>query len=249
MTRPDTAAAIAKTKRLAALAPPAGPGLAPRVNLVRTLFAGDASPARVVGEGPGTLVGYAAVFDVETIIDSWEGKFRERIRPGAFARSLRERGDRVKLQFDHGLDPSIGSKPLGRIEELREDAIGLYVKAPLDDTSFARDIAEMLRSGALDGMSFRFSVREEAWDRPAGQLPLRTIVEANLFEVSVVTFPAYEATTAGLRTQRAYRAWLLERQGPKPPAVGRAAYVTRPSAPPSAAARRRTISRTQRLTA
>ena len=65
-------------------------------------------------DGLGTLHGYAAVFNEDTVIDSWEGQFVERIAPGAFTKTLEERGDRVKVLFNHGFDPSIGDKPLGK---------------------------------------------------------------------------------------------------------------------------------------
>jgi HK97 family phage prohead protease len=157
----------------------------------------------------GTLVGYAAVFNTDTVIDSWEGKFVERIAPRAFARTLEQRGDRVKVLFNHGFDPSVGDKPLGKPETMREDRKGLYVEVPIDDTSYGRDLVASLRSGALDGMSFRFSVKAEKWDDPteAKALPVRTIREVELFEFGPVTFPAYEATTAGVRSRDAYLAW------------------------------------------
>jgi hypothetical protein len=157
----------------------------------------------------GRLVGYAAVFDRQTTIDSWEGTFRETIAQGAFRTTLAQRGDRVKVLFNHGFDPSIGDKPLGKPDVMREDTTGLWVEVPLDDTSYNRDLVASLRSGALDGQSFRFSVKREEWDdEPAdGGLPMRTLLELKLYEFGPVTFPAYEATTAGVRARPAYAAW------------------------------------------
>ena len=155
----------------------------------------------------GTLTGYAAVFNTDTVIDSWEGRFIERIAPGAFAKTLQERGDRIKVLFNHGFDPSIGDKPLGKPRVQREDRNGLYVEVPLDDTSYNRDLVASLRSGALDGQSFRFSVTREEWEEPEDALPVRTLSEVKLYEYGPVTFPAYEATTAGVRARPAYEAW------------------------------------------
>jgi hypothetical protein len=165
---------------------------------------------RVDGDGAtlGTLHGYMAVFNEWTTIDSWEGRFRERIAPGAFRKTLDDFGDRVKILFNHGFDPSIGDKPLGKPRVLKEDKRGLYVEVPLDDTSYNRDLVASLRSGALDGMSIRFSVAREEWEKENEDLPERTLKEiARLFEGGVVTFPAYEATTAGVRAREAYQAW------------------------------------------
>lgn len=161
----------------------------------------------------GTLTGYAAVFNMDTVIDSWEGRFVERISPGAFKKTLAERGDRVKVLFNHGFDPQIGDKPLGKPEVMREDKSGLWVEVPLDDTSYNRDLVASLRSGALDGQSFRFSVRREDWQEPDEDegLPVRTLREVVLYEFGPVTFPAYEATTAGVRARPAYEAWRAAR--------------------------------------
>ena len=156
----------------------------------------------------GTLVGYAAVFNSDTIIDSWEGKFVERIAPGAFAKTLVERGTRVKSLFNHGFDPMIGDKPLGKPSVMDERRVGLWTETPLDDTSYNRDLIASLRSGALDGMSFRFSVMDERWEEAEdGKLPVRTLLAVRLYEFGPVTFPAYEATTAGVRSRSAYEAW------------------------------------------
>jgi hypothetical protein len=178
--------------------------------------------------GLGTLYGYAAVFGIDTVIDSWEGRFVERIAPGAFAGTLAERGEQVKVLFNHGFDPSVGDKPLGKPARMEEDQKGLLVEVPLDDTSYNRDIAASLRSGALDGMSFRFSVTDESWDEPKDKaaLPVRTIKGVELYEFGPVTFPAYEATSAGIRSREAYASWrtgrpthAADRGAPPEPAV------------------------------
>lgn len=182
---------------------------APRDDLIRmtTLDLAAVTFERGKGDGLGTLTGYAAVFNRDTVIDSWEGKFIERIAPGAFRKTLAERGERIKVLFNHGFDPSIGDKPLGKPDTMREDDTGLWVSVPLDDTSYNRDLVASLRSGALDGQSFRFSVKRDEWSEPEGGLPERTLRELNLFEFGPVTFPAYEATTAGVRAREAYAAW------------------------------------------
>jgi HK97 family phage prohead protease len=170
-------------------------------------------------ESGRTLVGYAAVFDVWTEIDSfWEGHFLERLAPRAFDNTLAKRGDRVKVQFNHGFDPSIGDKPLGKASRMEPDDTGLWTETPLSRTSYNDDLIELLRDGAIDGMSFRFRVTEESWKddgdpsdvNPRG-LPERTIEALDLFEFGPVTFPAYEATSAGVRSADIYRAW---RQNP-----------------------------------
>lgn len=150
-----------------------------------------------------TLYGYAAVFNEPTEINSArEGHFMETIRPGAFTRALdRDAINKVKVLYDHGLDPSVGNKPLGKPSVMREDDVGLYVEVPLDDTSYNRDLKASLKSGALDGMSFRFSVPHdgEEWDY-TGDMDQRTLTNVILYELGPVTFPAYQGAAAGLRS-------------------------------------------------
>jgi HK97 family phage prohead protease len=145
-----------------------------------------------------TLHGYAAVFDSPTHINNHEGNFTESISRGAFKKTIRD--GRPVLQFDHGKHPMIGSLPIGKIEALKEDATGLHVTARLHSGSFFDPVREAIASGAIDGMSFRFSVVKEDWT-PAERknLPHRTIQEVRLFELGPVVFPAYAATSVGVR--------------------------------------------------
>lgn len=144
-----------------------------------------------------TLEGYAAVFDSPTRIDSWEGTFDETLVRGAFAKTIGER--MPVLQFDHGHDARTGSVPIGAIEKLSEDDHGLFVRARLHDNATVEPIRQAIASGAIDGMSFRFRVLREEWDE-SRDIPQRTIREVDLFELGPVVFPAYEATTVGVRS-------------------------------------------------
>lgn len=161
------------------------------------------------GDEGRTLVGYAATFNSDTTINSWEGEFVERIAPGAFKRSIKNNGNQIKVLFNHGMDPSIGDKPLGRASVIKEDGTGLYVEVPLARTSYNEDLIALLDAQALDGMSFRFSVVKDTWEEPTrkGGLPIRTLNEVRLYEFGPVTFPAYQATTAGVRSREAFDAW------------------------------------------
>lgn len=152
-----------------------------------------------------TLFGHAAVFDRKTRIDSWEGRFDEKIAPGAFAKTLRER--QPKLMFNHGRG-FIGDLPIGAFTTLQEDKRGLYVEARLHDNMWVEPIRQAIESGAIEGMSFRFQVIREEWDpappweMPDGskQIPLRTLVEVKLAEAGPVVFPAYPQTNVGVRS-------------------------------------------------
>lgn len=170
------------------------PPVAPTDSLIRSAeFRAEASADGL------TLDGYAAVFGAETTIDSWEGRFREQVAPGAFKRSL---GQRVPiLQFDHGQHPLIGSLPIGAIRNIAEDARGLKVRARLSDNWLVEPVRDAIRDGAITGMSFRFRVIDEMWTELDADLPLRTITQVELFEVGPVVWPAYEATSVGVRSR------------------------------------------------
>lgn len=150
----------------------------------------------------------------------------ESIARGAFARSIRERRDRIKVLFQHGQDPFVGDKPLGSVRELREDQQGAYYEVPLLNASHVADIAAGVEEG-LYGASFRFRVmREEFVENPAksdrnpGRLPERTLREVDLLEFGPCTFPAYAGATAGLRGQA--------RATPASPKRGRSSTVITP---------------------
>ncbi len=154
----------------------------------------------------------------------WEGRFLERVAPGALDKTLAERGDKIKVLFNHGFDPQIGDKPLGKPEVMEPRTAGLWTETPLADTSYNKDIRALLASGAVDGMSFRFSVKredinvpDEASDDNPDRLEERTIRELKLFEFGPVTFPAYEATTAGVRARDAYTIYHAKKVDAAPP--------------------------------
>lgn len=157
-------------------------------------------PAEVRADDEGVKVsGYAAVFDQEADI---AGFFREVIAPGAFRAAL-SRGDDVVLLINHdGL-------PLARTRsgtlKLTEDERGLKVESALDaeDPDVGRVVPKM-RRGDLDKMSFAFRATKQRWDDTQDP-PLRTIEEVELYDVSIVTEPAYAGTEIGLRSLEAAR--------------------------------------------
>jgi HK97 family phage prohead protease len=140
------------------------------------------------------------------IEDWWEGRFLERTAPGAFAKTIKDNGTNFRVQFDHGHDPTIGSKILGPIRSLEEAKDSPVGVVDLLDTSYNRDLLPGLRRG-LYGSSFRFRVVKEEWNDEPGRsdhnpdgVPERTITEVRLFEFGPVTWPANPDATAGMRS-------------------------------------------------
>ncbi len=148
----------------------------------------------VRAEGDGmSFTGYASVFNSPS---QDLGGFIEYVAPGAFKRSLQSRNE-VKLLWNHDSGEPLASLRGGTMS-LTEDEYGLKVSAKLPNTTRGRDIAELLRTKVIDSMSFGFNVIKDTWSRD-GQT--RTLDSVRLFEVSIVSFPAYEATTAQVRSQ------------------------------------------------
>jgi Escherichia/Staphylococcus phage prohead protease len=151
---------------------------------------------RVSGNnGKRVLTGYAAVFNSKS---EDLGGFYEQIKPGAFTRCLNRSPDVVCLR-EH--DPRLGV--LGRTRSgtlrLKENQTGLRFEADLPNTTFATDLEESINRGDLDACSFGFIARADDWSRSADGTALRTLIDVDVFDVSVVTFPAYPATSAQMR--------------------------------------------------
>jgi HK97 family phage prohead protease len=137
-------------------------------------------------EGDGrSFSGYASLFNEPSL----PLPFTEYVRPGAFKRSLQSR-NRMMLLWNHDTSNPLASTRNGSLQ-LVEDARGLKVTATLPDTTLGRDIAELVRTGVVDSMSFGFSVKRDSWSSD-GQT--RYLEDVTLYEVSLVSTPAYEST-------------------------------------------------------
>lgn len=128
----------------------------------------------------GGFEGYASVFD---ILDNQ----KDIMLNGAFARTLKEKGaSGIKLLWQHKFD-----EPIGRFSVIREDLHGLYVEGNLAmETQKGREAYVLLKSGAINGLSIGYSVIEAGFDEETG---VRYIKDVDLWEISLVTFPANEA--------------------------------------------------------
>ncbi len=156
-------------------------------------------PAEIRADGDALRVrGHAAVFDQEADIG---GFFREVIRPGAFAKAIAR--DDVPFLIEHA-DLPLARTRSGTLE-LAEDDIGLRIESELDalDPDVKRIVPKMKR-GDLDKMSFAFLPVRQEWDE-SGDVPLRILHEVRLFDVSIVTMPAYDGTDIALRSLKEWR--------------------------------------------
>ena len=156
--------------------------------------------------GDGTIAGYASVFGAVDL-------GRDAVERGAFEKSLTTRGATgIRMLFQH--DPA---QVIGRWTAIREDARGLYVEGKIStDVAKGREVLALLRNGGLDGLSIGFRTVKARKEARTG---VRRILEADLWEISVVTFPMLPqarvtAVKAGrLPTAREFERWLVRDAG------------------------------------
>jgi len=130
----------------------------------------------------GTVEGYGSVFGVR---DSYD----DMIAAGAFQASLaahKAAGTMPAMLWQHDSD-----KPIGVWTEMVEDSRGLRIKGQLAlDTTLGKEAHALLKLGALNGLSIGFVSKQWSYDRDTD---VRTLTEIDLWEVSLVTFPANTA--------------------------------------------------------
>jgi uncharacterized protein len=145
------------------------------------------------------MQGHAAVFNQETDL----GWMKEKIEPGAFKSSIKK--DDIRALFNHDPNYVLGRSTSGTLK-LSEDDIGLKIGIDPPDTQFARDLAVSIERGDINQMSFAFQVLEEEWIRGEKKEPDKRILKkVKLFDVSPVTYPAYEGTDIAMRSHEAWQ--------------------------------------------
>ena len=146
--------------------------------------------------GKAVIQGYAAVFN------SWSedlGGFREKIKPGAFAKALK-RSD-ARALFNHDANFILGRQGAKTLR-LKEDKTGLWMEVDIPDTQAGRDLLVSIERGDIHQQSFGFTVRKDEWQEDRNSETVeRTVVEIEqLYDVSPVTYPAYPDTSVAART-------------------------------------------------
>jgi len=146
---------------------------------------------RVDGEDAPKITGYAAVFNTWADIGGW---FRESIRPGAFAKTIKENDIRGLVNHDENF---VLGRNKAKTLTLREDDKGLATTITPPGTTWANDLLVSMRRGDVNQMSFGFIVNKAEYDYDKDE---RVLTDVTLFDVSVVTFPAYPTTSAQVRS-------------------------------------------------
>ena len=130
-------------------------------------------------DAQGRFAGYASVFNV---VDNQ----RDVILRGAFSQSVKGRVGEIKFLWQHQQD-----EPIGIFDRIFEDAHGLYVEGRLLlNVQRAKEAHTLLKAGAISGLSIGYSPLRYTIDANTG---VRRLSQVELWEVSLVTFPANEA--------------------------------------------------------
>jgi len=128
----------------------------------------------------GRFSGYASIFNIE---DSC----KDIILPNAFKETLKQKNLKksIKLLWQHS-----PKEPIGYFDIIKEDNVGLYVEGKiLLDVEKGKEAYSLIKSGAVSGLSIGYNVKKANFDKDKG---VRIISEIDLWEISVVTFPANE---------------------------------------------------------
>ncbi len=157
----------------------------------RAFEVGELRVVREEGK-PVRVGGYAVVWESESVD---LGGFTERVARGAFQSSL---GGDIRAHWNHDTSIVLGRSTAGTLR-LTEDDRGLGFELDLPDTQAGRDAAVSVERRDVTGMSFGFRTIKDAWAKVNSKW-LRTLLEANISEVSICAYPAYQATEVGMRS-------------------------------------------------
>jgi|TARA_R100001198_G_scaffold94759_1_gene78811 hypothetical protein len=172
---------------------------------VRTIDVQDLE-LRMDGDNP-TVVGYGAVFNS---MSNDLGGFREYIAPEAFEGRLE---DDVRFLVNHDANLVL-ARTTNNTLRLSVDEKGLRYEADMPNTSTARDLMELLKNGTISQSSFAFTVEDDSWEMKDG-MNVRTINKVSrLYDVSSVTYPAYNAASSSVAL-RSMEEWQEQEEAKK----------------------------------
>jgi HK97 family phage prohead protease len=155
-----------------------------------------------------TISGYAVKWDTDSVVmrDYFGDEFVEQIAKGAFDESLRDKT--IKALWSHDRTKVLGSTAT-RTLRLTADDTGLAFEVDLPDNTDGRDAWESISRGDVDGVSFGFRASKEKWssEKREGKSPLyrRSVLNADLAEISPTPFPAYPDSEVSVRSLDDYR--------------------------------------------
>jgi len=149
-------------------------------------------------DGAEKIVGYPIVFNSRSVL-LWD--FYEIVKPEAVTDTLV--GSDVRALFSHDPANVLGREKSGTLK-IKADDHGVHMELTPPDNTLGRDVTESVRRGDIDGMSFGFFTTNDRWYED-GDDTIRELLEIDLQEVSIVTWPAYPATDVAVRSRDAWR--------------------------------------------
>jgi uncharacterized protein len=167
------------------------------------------------GDGKTYITGYAAKYNVRSVVLGERFRFREEIKPGAFSRALREQQHPIVALWNHDSNQPLGSTRSGTLT-VQADDVGMPYAVEVPDTSLGRDLSVLIARGDVWGSSFAFALRGpndgESWSEEDG-MAVRYVHEVDgVYDVSPVLSPAYVDASVSL----AQRSWERHLQSHRP---------------------------------
>lgn len=169
---------------------------------------------RVADDGKRYIEGYSIKWEELSVPLGYSFRFREKFRKGAFDEYLNS-GD-TKFLVDHETGKVLGRSAKGTLS-LKSDDTGLKYCLTMPKTTLGNDAYEDVRTGNKEYISVGFRMLGQEWDEADEKNVIRTVTKANLPEISLTAWPAYEQTTASVRSideaYKEYRAGMNHESG------------------------------------
>lgn len=155
-------------------------------------------------DGKREIEGYALEWETLSAEMGWWFKFREKFRKGAFREYIDNKETDTKLLIGHAMHPILARSKYDTLE-LKEDNTGLWFKSDLPNNSWGDDIFESIKRRDTDGVSVGFIMQKQEWDEENEDDVKRTIIKAELPEISLTGWPAYDSSSVNTRENDPYK--------------------------------------------
>ncbi|MFA5635433.1 MAG: HK97 family phage prohead protease [Anaerovoracaceae bacterium] len=160
------------------------------------------------GDDTPVIAGIGSPYDASTRIQGWDEEWDEIVAPGAWTATISKPDVDVICTFNHNVDNLLGRTSAGTLALDESDAGLLYAAQINKDDPAAMGVHARVARRDLSGSSVWFRVVKDQWEEPSEdndlEVPLRTILAADLYEVGPVTFPAFPQTTSEAASFRTF---------------------------------------------
>ena len=165
-------------------------------------------------EGKREIEGYALEWETLSEELGWWFTYREKFRKGAFRDYLKDKDTDTKLLLSHDTTKVLARSKYKTIE-FKEDNTGLWFKADLPDNTIGNDTVESVKRRDIDGVSVGFIMKKQEWDETDEDNVVRTVITADLPEISLTAWPAYTSSSVDTRENDPYKLYKDQRNKEK----------------------------------